>query len=60
VPRLEAAAAEFAILASANKTFILKGARSAQNRRPFDGAAMFDTMATAWEKGHRLLRELWL
>jgi hypothetical protein len=60
VARLEAAAAEFAILASANKTFILKGARSAQNRRPFDGAAMFDTMATAWEKGHRLLRELWL
>jgi len=57
---LETATAEFATLAATNKTFILKGARAAQNRRPFDGAALFDSMAAAWENGQRLLQDLWL
>jgi hypothetical protein len=60
VAGLEAATAEFTTVATANKTFILKGARAAQNRRPFDSAALFDTLATAWENGQRALQELWL
>ena len=60
VAGLAEATAEFTTLATTNKTFILKGARAAQNRRPFDGAALFDTVANAWENGQRSLQELWL
>jgi len=48
---LEAPTAAFEQLATLNKTFILKGARAVNSRRPFDGTALFDDMANAWEKG---------
>jgi Domain of unknown function (DUF1839) len=51
VANLDAAAGAFERLSTANKTFILKGARAANSRKPFDGATMFDEMATAWESG---------
>jgi hypothetical protein len=57
---LAAATSAFTTLATTNKTFILKGARTAQNRRAFDSAALFDVMAAAWESGQRSLQELWL
>ena len=60
VAGLTAATADFTTLATTNKTFILKGARAAQNRRAFDSAALFDGMAAAWESGQRSLQEIWL
>jgi hypothetical protein len=48
---LELATAAFERLSTANKTFILKGARATNSRKPFDGAAMFDSMADEWEGG---------
>jgi hypothetical protein len=47
--------AAFERLSAANKTFILKGARATNSRKPFDGAAMFDSMAEEWEAGLRAL-----
>ena len=52
---LEAATAAFERLATANKTFILKGARLATNRKPFDGAALFEAMASDWHSGMNAL-----
>jgi hypothetical protein len=51
VTGLTAASAAFEELAATNKTFILKGARAINGKRPFDGQAMFDAMASAWERG---------
>jgi hypothetical protein len=56
---LEPAIAAFEALAAANKTFILKGARVTNSRKPFDGAALFDDMAGAWERGTTTLETLW-
>ena len=51
VEGLEPAKDAFERLSAANKTFILKGARATNSRKPFDGAALFDDMADAWERG---------
>jgi hypothetical protein len=48
---LEVATAAFERLSEANKTFILKGARATNSRRPFDSAPLFDAMAADWESG---------
>ena len=48
----------FERISSSNKAFILKGARSATGRRPFDGQAMFDEMAEAWENGLNALKHI--
>jgi hypothetical protein len=48
---LEVATAAFERLSAANKTFILKGARATNSRRPFDSAPLFDAMAADWESG---------
>jgi hypothetical protein len=48
---LETATEAFERLSATNKTFILKGARATNSRRPFDGSAQFDEMAAAWERG---------
>lgn len=53
---LEPAAAAFERLSAANKTFILKGARATNSRRPLDGAQLFDEMAEAWEGGITAVR----
>jgi len=50
-PGLAAAASAFEQLSTSNKTFILKGARATNSKRPFDGAASFDEMAECWERG---------
>jgi hypothetical protein len=55
LPGLEPAAAAFARIATTNKTFILKGARATNSRKPFDGAALFDAMATDRESGIKAL-----
>jgi len=55
---LEAATAAFERISTANKTFILKGARVTNSRKPFDGAALFDAMANDWEIGTKVLQEL--
>ncbi len=52
---LEAATGAFEELSISNKTFILKGARATNGKKPFDGAPMFDAMAAAWERGLRAL-----
>ena len=56
---LATATAAFDELANSNKTFILKGARATNSRKPFDGAALFDGMANAWERGLTSLETLW-
>jgi hypothetical protein len=48
---LELAIAAFERVSQANKTFILKGARAINNRRAFDSAPLFDSMAADWERG---------
>jgi hypothetical protein len=57
--RLEAAIEAFVKLSNANKTFILKGARATNSRRPFDGSAIFGEMADAWERGMEVLEARW-
>ena len=56
---LEPAMTAFDELSATNKTFILKGARVTHSRKQFDGAALFDSMAGAWERGLLALDELW-
>jgi hypothetical protein len=56
---LGTATTAFEELANSNKTFILKGARATNSRKPFDGAALFDGMANAWERGLTSLETLW-
>jgi Domain of unknown function (DUF1839) len=48
---------QFESISSACKTFILKGARAVNSKRPLDAAPMFDEMAMAWERGITLLRK---
>jgi hypothetical protein len=57
VAGLEDASTAFERLAAANKTFILKGARATNSKKPFDGSAMFDEMAAAWTTGTGALEE---
>ncbi len=47
----EAAAAEFETVAEACKVFILKAARAVAGPRPLDAAALFESMASAWQRG---------
>jgi hypothetical protein len=56
---LEPAITAFEELSATNKTFILKGARVTNSRKPFDGAALFDGMANAYERGLQSLDNLW-
>ena len=51
VAGLAPATLAFEQLSAANKTLILKGARATNSRRPLDGAALFEEMAGAWERG---------
>jgi hypothetical protein len=51
VAALDPATVAFERLATANKTFILKGARVTNSRKPFDGTPMFAEMAQAWTDG---------
>jgi hypothetical protein len=55
VAGLETATGAFEQLSATSKTFILKGARATNSRRPFDGSALFDEMAGAWERGTNAL-----
>jgi Domain of unknown function (DUF1839) len=48
--------AAFDLLTGHSKSFILKGARVVNSRKPFDGTAMFGEMSTAWEQGLDALR----
>lgn len=57
--RLEAAIEAFVKLSNANKTFILKGARATNSRRPFDASAIFGEMADAWVRGMEVLEARW-
>lgn len=56
VEGLEPARAAFDTIASLAKTFILKGARAANSKRPFDGSQMFAEMSTAWQRGMETMR----
>ena len=48
---LDDAIAAFDVIVGNSKSFILKGARAVNSRKPFDGAAMFGEMAAAWDRG---------
>jgi hypothetical protein len=52
---LEEAIEAFVKLSDGNKTFILKGARATNSRRPFDGSVIFGEMADAWTRGMEVL-----
>jgi len=58
VAGLTPATLAFEQLSAANKTFILKGARATNSRRPLDSAALFDEMAGAWERGMQTLESV--
>lgn len=49
--RTERSVHAFETLSAAAKAFILKGARAANNTRPFDSAEAFEQMANAWQDG---------
>lgn len=51
VEGLVTARTAFESIASTAKTFILKGARAVNSKRPFDGSEMFAEMSTAWQRG---------
>lgn len=51
VEGLATARTAFESIASTAKTFILKGARAVNSKRPFDGSEMFAEMSTAWQRG---------
>jgi hypothetical protein len=51
VSGIEESAAAFETIATVCKTFILKGARAVNARKPFDGSEMFVELAAAWERG---------
>ncbi len=48
---LEESLAAFDLIAANCKTFILRGARTVNSKKPFDGSVMFGEMATAWQRG---------
>jgi hypothetical protein len=50
-PGLDEALAAFDLIAGSSKSFILKGARVVNSRKPFDGSAMFGELARAWSSG---------
>ena len=50
-PGLDDTISAFDLISSTSKSFILKGARTVNSRKPFDGAAMFGELAAAWERG---------
>jgi uncharacterized protein DUF1839 len=58
VAGLEPAMLAFEQLSAANKTFILKGARATNSRRPLDSGALFDEMAGAWERGMKAMESV--
>ena len=58
-PGVAEAALAFTQISDAAKTFILKGARAASSKRPFEGAAMFDSLANAWDHGMKVI-DAWL
>lgn len=52
---LEPAIVAFDNISTANKTFILKGARAINSRKPLDLAIIFDGMSASWEQGMQAL-----
>ncbi len=48
---LDEAIAAFESISTSNKSFILKGARAVNARRPFDGASMFNELSKNWQSG---------
>ena len=54
-PELVAPAECFDSIAQGSKALILKGARSVNSGKPFESAPLFEDMASAWDKGMRLL-----
>ena len=56
VTGLEVARSAFESIAATAKTFILKGARAANSKRPFDGTEIFAEMSTAWQRGMEAMR----
>lgn len=52
---LQDAVEAFELIASTNKTLILKAARATASRKPFDASATFADMAAAWETGMQAL-----
>jgi hypothetical protein len=54
---LEESMAAFDLIAANSKSFILKGARAVNSRKPFDGSVMFGELANAWEQGLGSLRQ---
>jgi len=55
-PGLDASIEAFDLISSTSKSFILKGARAVNSRKPFDGTAMFGELAAAWDRGLEGLR----
>ncbi len=58
-PQVTQAALAFRQISDGAKTFILKGARAASSKRAFDGAATFDSLASAWTHGMKVI-DAWL
>lgn len=56
-PALAEAAPAFDRVSAAAKVLILKAARAVNGRRPLDGKALFDEMASAWQSGMDTLSE---
>jgi hypothetical protein len=50
--------AAFDVIATSSKSFILKGARAVNSRKPFDGSAMFGELASAWDRGMTGLKQV--
>jgi hypothetical protein len=48
---LDSVATDFEVIASANKAFILKGARAVNGRKALDLDATFSEMSAAWDRG---------
>jgi Domain of unknown function (DUF1839) len=58
-PGVAPAALAFTQVSGAAKAFILKGARAASSKRVFEGAAMFESLANAWDNGMKVI-DAWL
>ena len=56
-PGLDESLAAFDLITGSCKSFILKGARAVNSKKPFDGAAMFSDMSGAWDRGLTALDE---
>ncbi|MBS2015029.1 MAG: DUF1839 family protein [Deltaproteobacteria bacterium] len=54
----KAASAEIAKVSAGSKTLILKGARAVNSKKPLDAAAIFEEMASAYQRGLDLLTRL--